>query len=75
MLDARRSVERLLAGYEGGRFSVSGTPTVADVFLYPQAVGARRLGFDLSRWPTIARVVAELEKVPAFVENAPVARR
>jgi len=69
------AVDRLLAGHRAGCFAVSDTPTIADIFLYPQAVGARRLGFDLSRWPAIAGVIVELDKVAAFTENAPAARR
>ncbi|MGO7360362.1 maleylacetoacetate isomerase, partial [Rhizobium ruizarguesonis] len=36
---------------------------------------ARRLGFDLARCPNIAEVVARLEMIPAFQDNAPAPRR
>jgi maleylpyruvate isomerase len=54
-----------------GRLSMADTPTLADVFLFPQAVNAERAGLALTRWPRIAAIVAELRAIPAFADNAP----
>jgi len=69
------AVELLLAKNRRGAFAITNEPTVADVFLYPQAVGARRMGLDLTDWPHIADVVSRLETLPAFSENAPAPRK
>lgn len=69
------AVESLLASNRRGAFAITNEPSVADIFLFPQSVGARRLGVDLSRWPHIADVVTRLETLPAFTENAPAARK
>lgn len=69
------AVEKLVAANRRGLFAVGDSPSVADVFLFPQAVGAKRLGFDLSRWPNIEDVFSRLEAVPEFAGNAPAPRR
>ncbi|MBB4195215.1 maleylpyruvate isomerase [Rhizobium aethiopicum] len=69
------AVERMIAGRRQGAFAVGDRPSIADIFLFPQAVSARRMGFDLVRWPNIAAIVAKLEAIPAFHENAPAPRR
>jgi maleylpyruvate isomerase len=53
------------------RLSIGDTPTLADVFLFPQAVNAERAGLALTRWPRIAAIAAELRAIPAFAGNAP----
>jgi len=47
------------------------SPTLADVFLFPQAVNAERAGLELARWPAVAGVLYILRTLPAFVDNAP----
>jgi len=37
----------------------------------PQLANARRMGVDVSPWPTLTRIEAECQKVPAFAEAAP----
>jgi maleylpyruvate isomerase len=69
------AVEQLLHQNRRSVFAINSIPTVADIFLYPQVVGARRLGFDLGRWPNISDVFSRLETLPAFAENAPAPRR
>lgn len=69
------AVETMIAGRRQGVFAAGGRPSIADIFVFPQAISARRMGFDLARWPNIADIVAKLEAIPAFYENAPAPRR
>lgn len=69
------AIETMIAGRRQGAFAVGDQPCVADIFLFPQAISARRMGFDLAQWPNIAEIVARLEAIPAFQENAPAPRR
>ncbi|MBB4233976.1 maleylacetoacetate isomerase [Rhizobium esperanzae] len=69
------AVETMIAGRRQGAFAVGDRPGLADIFLFPQAISARRMGFDLARWPNIAEIVGRLEAIPAFRENAPAPRR
>ncbi|MBY5640313.1 maleylacetoacetate isomerase [Rhizobium leguminosarum] len=68
------AVETMIAGRRQGAFAVGDRPSIADIFLFPQSIGARRLGFDLTQWPNIADIVARLEAIPAFQDNAPTPR-
>jgi len=54
-----------------GLFCHGGVPTIADICLVPQLANARRMGVDVSPWPTLTRIEAECQKVPAFAEAAP----
>ncbi|MBY3062797.1 maleylacetoacetate isomerase [Rhizobium laguerreae] len=69
------AVETMIAGRRQGAFVVGDRPSIADIFLFPQAISARRLGFDFTQWPNIAEIVAKLEATPAFRENAPTPRK
>ncbi|WP_434713344.1 maleylacetoacetate isomerase [Rhizobium sp. YTUHZ045] len=69
------AVERMIAGSRKGAFAIGDQPGIADIFLFPQAISARRQGFDLVQWPNIAEIVAKLETIPAFQENAPAPRK
>eukprot|EP01012_Entosiphon_sulcatum_P063355 TRINITY_DN9064_c0_g1_i1.p2 TRINITY_DN9064_c0_g1~~TRINITY_DN9064_c0_g1_i1.p2 ORF type:complete len:251 (+),score=59.31 TRINITY_DN9064_c0_g1_i1:887-1639(+) len=59
-----QALEPVLAKY-AGKFSVGDELTQADCCLIPQAYNATRWGVDLSEFPTIKRIVAALEEVPA----------
>ncbi|MBY3084425.1 maleylacetoacetate isomerase [Rhizobium laguerreae] len=69
------AVETMIAGRRQGAFVVGDRPSIADIFLFPQAISARRLRFDFTQWPNIAEIVAKLEAIPAFRENAPTPRK
>ena len=65
------ALEILLQSEQTGRFCHGDTPTLADCCLIPQVYNARRFQVDLSLYPTIVRIVAECEAVPAFQAAAP----
>jgi maleylacetoacetate isomerase len=48
--------------------------TLADVYLVPQMYNARRFNCDLEPYPTLRRIGAHLETLPAFVKAAPEAQ-
>lgn len=65
------AVEAMIAQRRTGKFVVGDTPSVADLFLFPQAVNTERAGFNLDQWPSIFEIVTALRAVPAFADNAP----
>ncbi|PQV54842.1 maleylacetoacetate isomerase [Paraburkholderia sp. BL21I4N1] len=62
--------QRLQDGFTG-RFSHGDAPGVADLFLVPQVLTARRVGIDVNAYPTIARIVETCLEVPAFQHALP----
>lgn len=54
-----------------GRYCHGDTPTLADCCLLPQIYNARRFNCDLSGHPTILRIVAQCETLPAFQSAHP----
>jgi maleylpyruvate isomerase len=52
------------------RFCAGDTPGLADVFLFPQALNAGRVGLPLARWPHVEAIVVRLAAIPAFRDNA-----
>ena len=66
------AVEAMLARRRTkGPFCAGEAPTVADIFLFPQAVNTERAGLSLARWPTVEAIVGRLRAIPAFADNAP----
>jgi maleylacetoacetate isomerase len=66
------AVEKLLAGHPAtGTFCHGETPTLADCCLVPQVFNARRFNCPLDALPTIRRIVAACERLPAFEKAAP----
>lgn len=63
-------LERLLET-TAGRFAFGDAVTLADCFIAPQVYNARRYALDLGPWPTLARVSAEAEALPAFARAHP----
>lgn len=49
-----------------GRFSVGDAPTIADCCLVPQLYATRRFKIDLTPYPTLTRIEAACEALPAF---------
>lgn len=66
------AVEKLLAGNpRTGSFCHGEAPTVADCCLIPQVFNAHRFNCPLDELPTIMRIVAACEQLPAFQNAAP----
>ena len=62
---------RLAADPRTGRFCHGESPTLADVCLVPQLANARRVNLDLGPYPTLARIEAACNALPAFADAAP----
>jgi maleylacetoacetate isomerase len=54
-----------------GRFCHGDVPTLADVVLVPQLANARRVGMDLTPYPTLTRIEADCKALPAFIAAEP----
>lgn len=54
-----------------GAFCHGDTPTIADCCLAPQVFNAHRFQIDMSPYPTIARIHARCEELPAFANARP----
>jgi maleylpyruvate isomerase len=66
------ALETLLArSADTGRFCHGDTPTIADCLLVPQVFNASRFGIDLTPYPTIVRIDAACQAVPAFAAAHP----
>ena len=67
-----QGLEALLADHRStGRFCHGDTPTLADCCLVPQLYNARRFQCPLDAYPTIQRIAAACETLPAFQQAAP----
>lgn len=70
MEEGMDAIEALLARRPGtGPCCLGDAPTVADVFLFPQALNVERAGLPLARWPVVAAVVDHLRTLPAFADH------
>lgn len=66
------ALEAALAGAEQtGALCHGDRPGLADICLYGQIWNNRRFEIDTATWPTIARINAALEAIPAFADAAP----
>ena len=66
------ALEAMLSGSgDTGRFCHGATPTIADCLLVPQVFNASRFGIDLAPYPTIMRIDAACQAVPAFAAAHP----
>jgi len=66
-----RSLEAQLRSPGTGRCCHGDEPGLADCCLVPQVYNARRYDVDLSVYPTIARIAAYCESLPAFQAARP----
>jgi maleylacetoacetate isomerase len=64
------SLEQRLAA-SAGTYCVGDQVTLADLCLVPQVYNARRYSCDLDPFPTIVRIDAACQKLPAFAEAKP----
>lgn len=65
------ALETALSAPATGRFCHGDQPGLADACLVPQVYNARRFDCDLSAYPTIRRVAAACEALPAFAAAHP----
>ena len=66
------ALETQLAGETAtGEFCHGATPTLADVCLVPQLANARRSEIPLDAYPTLTRIEAACNALPAFAAAAP----
>lgn len=70
---ATQAVEELLShDARTGRFCVGDDPTIADICLFAHVTSAKMLyDFDLTRYPTVARICAACEGLEAFAVTHP----
>ena len=54
-----------------GRHCHGDQPTLADICLVPQIANARRFNIDMSPYPTLNRIEAACNALPAFADAAP----
>ncbi len=71
VLEGLRAFEAMVHRLPGGRFSFGNTPTLADVYLIPQLVGARRFAVDLAPFPTLLEIESAAMSLSAFADAAP----
>lgn len=60
------TVEAMLQDSRSGPFCHGDMPGLADCVLVPQVYSALRFAFDVSPYPTVMRIVAACEALPAF---------
>jgi maleylpyruvate isomerase len=64
------AIEALLAARPQSAFAAGDKPSVADIFLFPQAINAKRAGLRFEQWPRIAALFDRLGTVSQFSANA-----
>lgn len=67
--DGLRAYEAVCAA-RAGTYSVGDEVTLADVCLLPAVWNARRFEVDLTQFPTIMKVVGNMEKIPAVQKSS-----
>lgn len=72
MAQGLQALETALArSPDTGDFCHGNTPTLADCCLVPHVFNARRFQCPLDDYPTVTRIVATCEALPAFAQAAP----
>ena len=69
------AIEALVAVYAplGSELYAAGTlaPSIADICLVPQVYNAKRMGVDMTPYPTLSAISERCEAMPAFQQAAP----
>lgn len=69
------AIEALVATYAplGSDLYAAGTlaPSIADICLVPQVYNAKRMGVDMTPYPTLSAISDRCEAMPAFQQAAP----
>lgn len=73
MYDSLAAYEATSAG-SAGKYSYGDAVTIADACLVPAVWNARRFNVDMSKFPTIKRVMASLEELDAVTKAHPSAQ-
>jgi maleylacetoacetate isomerase len=63
--------KKLVTHHPSTDFCFGDKPTVADICLVPQMYNARRFNCDMSAYPTLIRIDANCQKLPAFMRAWP----
>lgn len=63
--------KKLTAKEHTDDFCFGNTPTIADICLVPQLFNARRFNCDLSAYPTLTKIDAHCQTLPAFEKAWP----
>jgi maleylacetoacetate isomerase len=63
--------KQVAASGKAGRFCFGDAPTLADICLAPQMFNAARFGVDMRKLPSLARIHANCEALPAFHDAHP----
>ncbi|UCV03902.1 maleylacetoacetate isomerase [Dechloromonas denitrificans] len=72
VIEGLLAIEQMLVAQPGtATFCHGQAPTLADCCLVPQVFNARRFNCALDKMPTIQRIVAACEALPAFQNAAP----
>jgi len=72
VIEGLLAIEQMLVTQSGtATFCHGQAPTLADCCLVPQVFNARRFNCSLDKMPTIQRIVAACETLPAFQNAAP----
>ncbi len=67
------ALETQLKSWEiSGNYCLGEHATLADIFLIPQLYNARRFACDISSYPTLTRIDAHCQNVPAFINAWPI---
>jgi len=74
MIEGFDAIEALLATRPAYAFAAGDRPSIADIFLFPQVVNAKRAGLRLETWPRLASIFNALNAITEFSANAPAAR-
>ncbi|XP_028762807.1 glutathione S-transferase zeta class isoform X5 [Neltuma alba] len=64
------AIEKLLTG-QTGRYATGDEIFLADLFLAPQLVAARRFNVDMTEFPLLARLRESYDEVPAIQDASP----
>lgn len=73
MYDSLAAYEATSAG-SAGKYSYGDVVTIADACLVPAVWNARRFNVDMSKFPTITRIMASLEELDAVTKAHPSAQ-
>jgi maleylpyruvate isomerase len=75
MSEGLHAIEALLASRPTRLYAAGDAPSVADIFLFPQAINAERAGLQLDGWRRVSAIIDRLSAIPEFSANAQAAHK